>query len=656
MINDNEPMEKKILIVEDESLVAFDLKLILTKAGYKVCGIADSVKEALEIIEEQSPELVLLDIFLKGPQNGIDLAKKLTEWNIAFVYLSANFQESILEKAKTTQPYGFMVKPFREKELLIALDVAFYRHRNSMEANLRREQTLERTFGNIAAAETGWAQKLLKIAESLQPHVPFDYLSIILNNNPYSSFDGISFLRIGFNEYQVIGRDEFLTITRLSYTEHKVMIENSQLTTKTEYFNAEEFNKAWQQYPVKKVIANAFQLQSFLNFPLLMFKGEVLTFSFYSRKDDCYTNEHLALLTRLQRTLATTLEGLLAAQDLQNEPIKNEVRTRQDNSSKKAADTDTIVGMSHQMLTVQDLVSIVAPLDTSVLILGESGTGKERIAKSIHQLSSRRNKPLVIVNCASLPASLIESELFGHEKGAFTGAIERRIGKFELADNGTIFLDEIGEMPLELQVKLLRVLQEQEVERIGGKAPVKINVRIIAATNRALEKEVEEGRFRLDLYYRLYVFPIIIPPLRERLDDITALSQYFIEKYARKNGKNVTGLTPEVLDQLYEYRWPGNVRELEHLIERSILLADGPLIKHVMLPRLFSKSPVALRQEPQRLKTIDENAREHIIAVLKKCNGKVSGAGGAAEILEIQPTTLHSKIKKLGIRKEDIAN
>jgi transcriptional regulator with GAF, ATPase, and Fis domain/ActR/RegA family two-component response regulator len=649
-------MDKKILIVEDESLVAFDLKLILTKAGYKICGIADSVREALEIIEEQKPEMVLLDIFLKGPLTGIDLAKKLTDKNIAFMFLSANFQENILEKAKTTQPYGFLVKPFREKELLIALDVAFYRHRNSMEANLRRDKALEQTFKNITAEKTNWGRKLLKIAESIQPHVPFDYLSIILNNNPYSSFDGISFLRIGFNEYQVIGRDEFLNITRVNSAEHKAMIENSPLTTKTEYFNADEFSKVWQQYPVKKLIANTFHLQSFLNFPLLMSKGEVLTFSFYSRKDDCYTNEHLALLTRLQRTLVASLEGLLSVQDLQSETVGSRTQAPNEPGHKKSTDFERIIGNSHQLLTVQDLVSVVAPLDTSVLILGESGTGKERVAKSIHHLSARCNKPLVIVNCASLPASLIESELFGHEKGAFTGAIERRLGKFELADNGTIFLDEIGEMPMELQVKLLRVLQEQEVERIGGKAPIKINARIIAATNRTLEKEVEEGRFRLDLYYRLYVFPILIPPLRDRIEDILPLANYFIERFSRKNNKSVTGLSPEALDQLYHYHWPGNVRELEHLIERSILLTSSSIIKEVMLPRLFNHNPINNHESPSRLKTIDENAREHILAVLKKCNGKVSGPGGAAEILEVQPTTLHSKIKKLGITKDDIAS
>ncbi|MDB5147278.1 MAG: response regulator, partial [Mucilaginibacter sp.] len=225
--------------------------------------------------------------------------------------------------------------------------------------------------------------------------------------------------------------------------------------------------------------------------------------------------------------------------------------------------------------------------------------------------------------------------------------------KFELADGGTIFLDEIGEMPAELQVKLLRVLQEQEIERIGGKGPVKINVRIVAATNRNLEKEVEEGRFRLDLYYRLFVFPITIPPLRERKDDIPVLANHFLERYAQKSGKTITGISPNVMTQLLEYHWPGNVRELEHFIERSILLTDGPVIKDAYLPKLQGKkeSPAYTEIATDRLKTIDEHARDHILEVLKRCNGKISGKDGAASKLGLPPSTLHSKMQKLGIKK-----
>jgi transcriptional regulator with GAF, ATPase, and Fis domain len=304
------------------------------------------------------------------------------------------------------------------------------------------------------------------------------------------------------------------------------------------------------------------------------------------------------------------------------------------------------------LTTVLEHLMIVAPLETSVLILGESGTGKERIADCIHLHSPRRNRPLIKVNCAALPASLIESELFGHERGAFTGATERRQGKFEQAEGGTLFLDEIGELPFDLQVKLLRVLQEREIERIGGSATIKINVRIIAATNRNLEKEVAEGRFRIDLYYRLNVFPLVLPPLRERRDDIPVLANHFAEVFSRKTGKRIAGFSEKVLEDMMNYSWPGNIRELEHLIERSVLLAKGAMITELPLPKVVREVIPSLADPKERVKSIDEIERDHILAVLKKCNGKISGSGGAAELLNLNVSTLNSKIKKLGIEKD----
>ena len=620
-------MDKKILIVEDESLVAFDLKLILTKAGYTVCGIADSVKEALEIIDKQMPEMVLLDIFLKGNLTGIDLAKILTKRHIAFVYLSANFQESILEMAKSTQPYGFLVKPFREKELLITLDVAFYRHQNSIESKLRQEQALEEVLRQIVSYPAGWEQKLLGIAKKLQPYIPFDYLTIITKNEGEFLLDGITFLRVGFDEYQTIGTSEFMNITKISSDELKRLQSVTPVSITAEYFNGSEFEKMAQKYPIKKLIGKSFKIQSCLVLPLFI-KNEIIALSFYNKKEDAYSSEHIGTLDRLQRPLSLSIEQIMVGVKIGNHVVSENRPQKEPPGKVNNTRFEGIIGKSHQMLTVLDHIAMVAPLDTSVLVLGESGTGKEAIAKNIHKLSPRGNNTLVTVNCASLPATLIESELFGHEKGAFTGATEKRIGKFELADKGTIFLDEIGEMPAELQVKLLRVLQEQEIERIGGRAPIKINVRIIAATNRNLEKEVEEGRFRLDLYYRLYVFPILLPPLRERKDDIGILAEHFIEKYAHKSGKNVTNLSPEVLGRLMNYHWPGNVRELEHLLERSVLFANGCEIKDIFLPSFHQKTDqVTAISDVNVLKTIDENTRDHILTVLRKCNGRISGPG-----------------------------
>jgi transcriptional regulator with GAF, ATPase, and Fis domain len=308
-----------------------------------------------------------------------------------------------------------------------------------------------------------------------------------------------------------------------------------------------------------------------------------------------------------------------------------------------------IVGNGHEMQKVYRMMSLVAGSNSTVLLLGETGTGKELIARAIHNSSPRKNKPMVKVNCAALPVNLIESELFGHEKGSFTGAVERRIGKFEQASNGTLFLDEIGEMPLETQVKLLRAIQEREIERVGGKAPVKVDVRIIAATNRNLEAEVKAGRFRSDLYYRLNVFPIVLPPLRDRIEDIAPLANLFLERYSQSSGRNVLSISTNVLQELKHYPWPGNVRELEHLIERSILFTEGNVLCEIQLSGDGKDKDLAANSTS----TLEQIERTYIIETLKKCDGKISGKGGAAELLEIPSTTLHSKMKKLTISKAD---
>jgi transcriptional regulator with GAF, ATPase, and Fis domain len=326
--------------------------------------------------------------------------------------------------------------------------------------------------------------------------------------------------------------------------------------------------------------------------------------------------------------------------EMENSQLKDQI--------KRTYNFNEIVGSGPEMQQVYDLISLVSESNSTVLITGETGTGKELIARAIHSASPRKDKLMIKINCAALPANLIESELFGHEKGAFTGAVERRIGKFELADNSTLFLDEIGEMPLEAQVKLLRVLQEKELERVGGKATIKVNVRIIAATNRNLDEEVKGGRFRSDLYYRLNVFPIHLPPLRHRRDDIAPLANLFVDRYSRATGRKVKKISPKVLHELTSYPWPGNVRELEHLIERSVLLSTDPMIREVYLP---NKNTNLDARCVAMAGTLEEVERVHIIETIKRCGGKLAGRGGAAEYLGIPATTLHSKIKKLGITK-----
>ncbi len=455
-------MSIRIMIVEDQFIEANNLKHNLLGAGYEVCSIARSVPIALTIIEKEKPELVLLDIFLQGPLTGIDLARTLEKKNIPFVYLSANSNKDVLDAAKSTRPYGFLVKPFRKTDVLVMLDVAWYLH---------QEKLASKTVNEPA---------------------------------PSPQAD------------EAVG-------------------------------------------------------------------------------------------------------GIIGGGAAHQELLKN--------------------------------IRIVATSNTSVLIVGENGTGKERVAQAIHQSSPRSGQPFVVVNCGALPANLIESELFGHEKGAFTGALQKRVGKFEQADGGTIFLDEIGELPPDAQVKFLRVLQEREIESIGGRVK-KVNVRIIAATNRDLEQEVAASHFRVDLYYRLNVFPLRLLPLRERKDDILPLALHFLKIHSRQAGKTISGFSKEVMNTLLQYSWPGNVRELQNIVERTVLLTEGPVIDQLPIQAESRRVSDNSTAEAMRIKTMEENERDHIIAVLEKCNWKISGKGGAAELLDINANTLFSRIKKLGIEKK----
>jgi formate hydrogenlyase transcriptional activator len=292
-------------------------------------------------------------------------------------------------------------------------------------------------------------------------------------------------------------------------------------------------------------------------------------------------------------------------------------------------------------------VEQVAATDATVLILGETGTGKELLARAIHHLSPRRTRPLVKVDCAALPATLIENELFGHERGAFTGASAQRIGRFELADGGTIFLDEIGELPPELQVKLLRVLQEGGFERVGGTRTVHVDVRVIAATNRHLEQAITAGTFRQDLYYRLNVFPLVVPPLRERPEDIPLLVTHFVHKFAVKLGKRIETIPPAVMDVLQAHPWPGNVRELENVLERAVILAqDTSLHLHdVLATRHDAEARIAASL------TLEEVERQHILRVLQETHWTIEGRGGAAVRLGLHPSTLRYRMRQLGITR-----
>ena len=332
-------------------------------------------------------------------------------------------------------------------------------------------------------------------------------------------------------------------------------------------------------------------------------------------------------------------EAALRKLDLEKAYLQQELTTQYN--------VQSIVGSSKVLQEVFQSIEHVAMTDSTVLLTGQTGTGKELIARAIHEASQRRDHIMVKVNCAALPAGLIESELFGHEKGAFTGALSRRIGRFETADRGTLFLDEIGDLPLDMQTKLLRVLQEGEFERVGGAETIRVNVRVIAATNRNLEDAVARGGFRSDLFYRLNVFPIHLPPLSERREDIPLLVDRFVLKANKKLGKHITEVPADVLELLFAYAWPGNVRELENVIERAVIISPGPELR---LGSWFAPGGSA-KAAPSKSQRLEEKEREHIVSVLDRTGWRVSGDRGAAEILGLKPTTLESRMKKLGISR-----
>ncbi|WP_316800488.1 sigma 54-interacting response regulator [Pedobacter frigidisoli] len=647
-------MEQKILIVEDEFIVANDLRIMLEKAGYKVCGIAPSVVKALELIASKQPDWILLDIFLQGDKTGIDLAGQLTEMGVPFIYISANTNQGILEAAKATLPYGFLVKPFREKDLMVMLDIARYRHEQNLKYDQHNEPSLHKQIEHIAEKQESIAERLKQVSTAIYPVVPFDFLWIT-KVTPRTSAKDVNIARLSDGKFNVLNNESLLKETSVSTRDFKLWNASAVIHNGKAIYNGYDFRKLRMESPWTQALSNHFRLESALITEVER-AGETFQFIFFNHLSDLYTKVHTGILNQFKKSLELVVDKIIYSREIPGASpapkiVNMEKAVVRKTQSEATQNFNGIIGNSPLLHSAFRKLELVAPDDTSVLILGESGTGKEKIAHTIHQLSPRKNKPLVTVNCAALPLTLIESELFGHEKGSFTGANEKRIGKFEQADGGSIFLDEIGELPLEAQVKLLRVLQEKEIERLGGNYTKKINVRIITATNRNLEKEVAEGRFRLDLYYRLNVFPIELPALRQRKEDIPALVAYFINKFSKSGSSTVNKVSEEVLQELQDYDWPGNIRELEHLIERTMLLTEGETITKIDLPDAASGIGFS-GEELSKIRTMEEVERAHILAILKMCKGKIFGPGGAAEILNIPSTTLNSKIKKLGIKYE----
>ena len=639
-------MNLNILIVEDQFLEAENLSIILKNAGHVVIGIAKSVDQAISLLKKCNPHIVLVDIVLRGDLNGIDLARMLDKRNIPFIFLSANSNATTFEQAIATKPYGFLVKPFREKELLLALNIAVYRYQKNLELTTRQQKWLNGLLAAVIEMTGSKKDKILSLIRALTSFLPFDFIIIDTKMTDKNESAVYRYQRTGFDAYVRLGDKTIQSDVEGDVTDMNAARKKFKGNSSPYFLNGQDYIDTCALSPLMDKIRQDKKFNAVLWLPLPHDWEVDMAITFYRCGGESYTHEHLDLVISMQELLAEVVDSIRKTSD--NHKAAEQFQPSKAPNQLLSPGIEGIIGNSPRLIEALDKVIQVAPFDNTVLILGETGVGKEGIVKAIHHLSPRKGRPLVKVNCAAIPVNLVESELFGHEKGAFTGATERRVGRFEQADGGTLFLDEIGELPIEIQSKLLRALQEKEIERVGGRTTIKTDVRIIAATNRNLLKEIGAGRFRMDLYYRINVFPIYLPPLRERKEDIPALADYFLKYYGSNIRAEAVSLSAAALKQLEDYCWPGNIRELQHLIERHVLQSRSNRIEAFEMPDRIPGIEFAPTIEPV-IKSYVEMDREHIICALRRANGKVSGQGGAAELLKLRPTTLTSKMKRLGI-------
>lgn len=543
-----------------------------------------------------------------------------------------------------------------EKELLATLSspiaVAVSNALAYEELRQREAQTaMQLAVNNALLTIKDRSRMLLAVCEQIDKLVPCTFLGIRVmgEDGNYRVFD--NFMRNAATGFIPVSSLEQLELTDGG----DITRESFSLITAPGFYSGEDFLTLCCKYRLVDLVREKFNITSLISVQLWDTPGSraglIISSAFRS-----FDDHDLATVNLIVPQLSLALQNYLAFEEIDELRRKLEgERTYLVEEIKAAHNFEEIIGSSAPLSAVLRRVSQVAPTDATVLIQGETGTGKELFARAIHNFSPRRERMLVKVNCAALPAPLIESELFGHEKGSFTGAVERRIGKFELAGGGTIFLDEVGELPLELQAKLLRVLQEHELERLGGKGVIKVDVRVIAATNRNLDEEVLAGRFREDLFFRLNVFPLAIPPLRERREDIAMLAAHFASKFSREMGKPLRHFRESDMMRLKDREWKGNIRELAHLIEQSVIVSEGQSLD---FSTIFSLQPPVSEARAPRMKTMIDfeheillMERELIFEALGRSNGRVSGAGGAASLLEMHPKTLYSRIDKLGLTK-----
>ena len=614
--------QETLLLVDDNPTNLQVLYQTLEGRGYKLL-LAKNGEDALNIAHKIQPALVLLDIMMPG-MDGYEVCRQIKNdpalSDTVVIFLSALDDVEDKVKGFAVGAVDYVAKPFQAEEVIARVETHI---------KIRRlEQTLAQKNRQLEEDNT-------IILESMgEGLLGVDKQGRITFVNPAG--EKIT----GWTEADMAGKDFHDLLMHTDTREQRYPRERNPvlLTLQDQQVRHSDSDIFWsrngQALPVE--------------FTVTAINGTVdISSACVVFKD---ISERRAREQALNQALSTVKE-LKEKLQAENVYLQEEIRTEQDYGE--------IIGQSRALKKTMEEARQVAMTDTTVLINGESGTGKESMARAIHQFSPRKDRPLIKVNCGAIPESLVESELFGHVKGAFTSAVSDRTGHFELADKGTIFLDEIGELSLDVQVKLLRVLQEQEIQRVGSGEVIKVDVRIIAATNRDLKQMVDEGKFRMDLFYRLNVFPLTVPPLRERKSDIPLLLAKFLSRLSKKLGKPLKGISEVSMELLMDYDWPGNIRELQNVIERSAILARSDIIDidDALVPVTCSQLVMAHDDDNEttrpRFKTLAENEKDYIISVLEKLDWVIGGKKGAAEVLDIPSSTLRSRMKKLGIERPE---
>jgi PAS domain S-box-containing protein len=636
-------MEKgkgNLLVIDDDLNARQTMDVFLSRHGYEV-RCAPNGETGLMFAHEDPPELILLDIRLPD-MDGFQVCRRLKEdretSDIPVIFISG--LEDLADKVKgfTAGGVDYVTKPFQSGELLARVETHLDLKRLQIQVeaqNARLELEIIKSRGaeeQIKHAAEEWRTTFDSITDLVSIHDK-DFRIVRANQAFAAAF--------GMEIKAILGKkcSEIIHGTEEPWPQcpHRQTLESGKPVT-------EEF---WEPRLGKYLQVSAS--------PIFSDRNEV-TGSVHIVKDvterkraeEALQKAHDELEGRVRERTAELAGAKEQLQERFQEIEQLKLRLERENiflqeEIKLLVEHTEIVGQSTVMKKVLAQAQQVARTDSTVLLLGETGTGKELLARGIHSMSSRKDRPLVTVNCASLPPTLIESELFGRERGAYTGALTKMVGRFEVADGSTLFLDEIGELSLDLQSKLLRVLEEGKFERLGSTKTLQVNVRIIAATNRDLAREVKEGRFRKDLYYRLNVFPIVIPPLRERPEDIPLLVWAFVREFQKRMGKEIESIPKKSIEALQAYLWPGNVRELRNAIERAMIVNSGKTLA-VQVPKLAS-------METEETPSLEDTERRHIVSVLERTGWRVAGKSGAAEILGLNRSTLLSKMKKLGIRR-----